>query len=266
MLGGRMIEIRKRVRGLNALVSGSPLILSVDCLAACQNRYPKKNGPRYRRLRGCAVVCASLSGNLRGRDSYEPGICLLIQSDVYSLQTYYMGMVDSENRVAFYDGEIRIIDPHGTELEKFVADGYLDHLEERVDSWSYMKTLYLKDVGWHGLRDGKGSGLYRVGPLARLNAAAGMATPLAQREYERMFASCGEKPVHNTLVYHWARLIEVLFAAERMMEIASDDQLTDPEIRNIPARNPDKGVGICEAPRGTLIHHYETDEEAILNR
>ena len=110
----------------------------------------------------------------------------------------------------------------------------------------------------------KEAGCNRVGPLARLNAAAGMATPLAQREYERMFASCGEKPVHNTLVYHWARLIEVLFAAERMMEIASDDQLTDPEIRNIPARNPDKGVGICEAPRGTLIHHYETDEEAIL--
>ena len=142
----------------------------------------------------------------------------------------------------------------------------MNHLEERVDSWSYMKTLYLKSIGWHGLCDGKESGLYRVGPLARLNAADGMATSLAQQEYERMFEACGGKPVHNTLIYHWARLVEVLFAAERMGEIASDDQLTDPRIRNIPDCPPHEGVGICEAPRGTLIHHYETDEEAILKK
>jgi len=135
-----------------------------------------------------------------------------------------------------------------------------------VDTWSYMKTPYLKSIGYHGLCDGKGSGLYRVGPLARLNAAEGMATPLAQQEYERMFDACGGKPVHNTLVYHWARLIEVLFAAERMSEIACHDQLTDPGIRNIPTQTPQEGVGICEAPRGTLIHHYETDENAILKR
>jgi F420-non-reducing hydrogenase large subunit len=105
----------------------------------------------------------------------------------------------------------------------------LKHLEERVDAWSYMKTLYLKNVGWHGLCDGKESGMYRVGPLARLNAAEGMATPLAQQEYEKMFDVYGGKPVHIRWLYHWARLIEVLFAAERMNEIACDGNLTDPE-------------------------------------
>ena len=175
-------------------------------------------------------------------------------------------MIDEKNRLAFYDGEMRVVDPGGVEFEKFQGRGYLKHLEERVDDWSYMKTLYLKRIGWHGLGDGKKNGMYRVGPLARLNVSDGMATPLAQAEFKRMFDACGEKPVHHTLVYHWARLVEVLFAAERMGEIASDDQLTDPEVRNIPTQTPCEGVGICVAPRGTLIHHYETDETAILKR
>ena len=264
-IGGRMIEIRKKVRGLNALVSGSPLYPVCGLPGGVSKPISEEERTGIQEIARDALAFARLCLNI-----YEEEVLVnqefvsLMQSDAYSLQTYYMGMVDRKNQVDFYDGEIRIVDPDGVEFKKFDAGDYLDHLEERVDAWSYMKTLYLKSIGWHGLHDGKGNGLYRVGPLARLNAADGMATPLAQQEYERMFDSCGGKPVHNTLVYHWARLIEVLFAAERMMEIASDDQLTDPDIRNIPSQPPHEGVGVCEAPRGTLIHHYETDEKAIL--
>jgi F420-non-reducing hydrogenase large subunit len=129
-----------------------------------------------------------------------------------------------------------------------------------------MKTLYLKGVGWKGFIDGKKSGIYRVGPLARLNASEGMATPLAQAEYDQMFNMLGGKPAHNTLAYHWARLIEVLYTAERMVELADNPELTDTFVRDIPKKPPQEGVGVCEAPRGTLLHHYKTDEKGMVKK
>jgi F420-non-reducing hydrogenase large subunit len=103
-----------------------------------------------------------------------------------------------------------------------------------------------------------------VAPLARLNAAAGMATPLAQAAYERMYETLGGKPVHATLATHWARLIEALYSAERMRELLEDPEITGDHIRNVPTETPQEGVGIVEAPRGTLIHHYQSDEKGIL--
>jgi F420-non-reducing hydrogenase large subunit len=190
----------------------------------------------------------------------------MARSRTYSLKSYYMGLVDTKGRVNFYDGTVRIVDPDGRPFAEFRGSAYLDHVEERNDPHSFMKILYLKAVGWHGYKDGHDNGLYRVGPLARLNAADGMATPLAQQEYERLFAAAGRKPAHNTMLYHWARLIEVLYAAERMVELAAKPELTDPEVRSLPTRSPTEGVGICEAPRGTLIHHYWTDERALVKQ
>jgi F420-non-reducing hydrogenase large subunit len=91
-----------------------------------------------------------------------------------------------------------------------------------------------------------------------------MATPLAQAEYERMYKVLGGKPVHNTLAFHWARLIEALQAAESMVRLLEDKSITDPNIRQIPTATPDEGVGIVEAPRGVLIHHYKTDSRGIV--
>lgn len=188
----------------------------------------------------------------------------LIVGDIYKHSTYYMGMVDENNHVNFYDGKLRVVSPDGKEIAKFKPQDYLEHIAEHVEPWSYIKFPYLKAVGWKGFTDGKKSGVYRVAPLARLNASDGMATPLAQAEYERMFDTLGGKPVHNTLAFHWARLVEALYAAERMLELAEDPELTGPDIRNIPTATPDEGVGVVEAPRGTLIHHYQTDKEGIL--
>ncbi len=124
----------------------------------------------------------------------------------------------------------------------------------------------MKKVGWKGLVDGKESGVYRVAPLARLNVAEGMATPLAQEEYERMYETLGGKPVHATLANHWARLVELLYASERLLELSRDEEITDPNVRTIPTAIPDEGVGVVEAPRGTLFHHYWTDEDGIIQR
>jgi F420-non-reducing hydrogenase large subunit len=105
-----------------------------------------------------------------------------------------------------------------------------------------------------------------VGPLARLNVASGMATPLAQREYERFYDIVGHKPAHNTLLYHWARLIEVLYTAERLVTLSRCRELTDPRVRTLPTQSPVSGIGVCEAPRGTLIHHYQTDSHAVIQQ
>ncbi|MFB0568306.1 MAG: Ni/Fe hydrogenase subunit alpha, partial [Nitrososphaeria archaeon] len=189
----------------------------------------------------------------------------MILSDPYTLKTYYMGTVDADKKVNFYDGKVRVVDPQGNEFVKFDAHDYLDVIEEHVEPWGYVKYPYLKNVGWKGFADGPESGIYRVGPLGRLNAAEGMATPLAQQEYERMYETLGGKPVHSTLAFHWARLIELLYAAERAVELSQDEEITSKEIRNTPGK-PGEGVGIVEAARGTLIHHYVLDEEALVKQ
>jgi F420-non-reducing hydrogenase large subunit len=188
----------------------------------------------------------------------------LITNDMFATKTYCMGTVDDQNRVNFYDGKIRVTDPEGNEFAKFPAADYLQHISEHVEPWTYLKYPFLKNIGWKGLVSGKESGVYKATPLARLNVAEGMATPTAQAEYKRMYDTLGHKPVHSTLATHWARLVEVVYAAERMLELSRDPNITNPNVRTIPTAVPDEGVGAVEAPRGTLIHHYKTDEKGIM--
>jgi len=168
--------------------------------------------------------------------------------------------------VNFYDGKVRVVDPGGKELVKYSPEEYLDVVAEHVEPWTYLKFPYLKKVGWKGFLTGQDSGVYQATPLSRLNAADGMATPLAQEAYEEFYETLGGKPVHGTLAIHWARLIELLYAAERLVELATDPEITNPHVRNIPTATPTEGVGIVEAPRGTLTHHFVTDERGIVKK
>ncbi|OPY64895.1 MAG: NAD-reducing hydrogenase HoxS subunit beta [Syntrophorhabdus sp. PtaU1.Bin050] len=190
----------------------------------------------------------------------------LILSAPFTMPTYYMGMVDANNKVNFYDGKIRVVDPDGKEFVKYDAAHYLDVVAEKVEPWTYLKFPYLKKVGWKGIVGGKDSGMYQATPLSRLNASDGMATPKAQEAYEEMYKTLGGKPVHNLLATHWARLVELLYAAERLLELSTDPGITDPHVRNIPTEKPTEGVGVVEAPRGTLTHHYATDERGIVTK
>ncbi|MCG3212471.1 MAG: NAD-reducing hydrogenase HoxS subunit beta [Anaerolineae bacterium] len=194
------------------------------------------------------------------------GYVEMITSDAYTDRTYYMGMVDDQNRVNFYDGLIRVVGPDGKEFVKYPAKDYARHISERVEPWTYLKFPYLKGVGWKGFVDGPDSGVYCATPLSRLNAADGMATPKAQEAYEKMVDTLGGKPVHFRLAAHWARLVELLYAAERMQELANDPEITDPNVRPVVKTKPDEGIGCVEAPRGTLTHHYQTDERGILTK
>jgi len=188
----------------------------------------------------------------------------LIVSDAFTHRTHYMGLVDENNHVNFYTGKLRVVDPDGQELLKFRGRDYQEHLAEHVEPWTYVKFPYLKRVGWNGFTDGPESGIYSVAPLARLNVADGLATLRAHELYEKFFATLGGKPVHHTLANHWARAIEIVYAAERFHELINDPEIASPDIRTLPTATPREGVGVVEAPRGVLIHHYKSDERGVL--
>lgn len=193
----------------------------------------------------------------------------LILSDMFSHKTYNMGLVDDNGRVTFYDGKVRVTGPDGAEHAKYAPNEYLDYVAEHTESYSYLKYPYLKKVGWKGFVDGPESGVYKATPLSRLNVSNGMATPLAQAEYERFYETLtgdrtGRTPVHSTLATHWARVVELVYACEAALEKAKDGEITSDHILDPPTGIVGEGVGIVEAPRGTLTHHYKTEKNGII--
>lgn len=167
----------------------------------------------------------------------------------------YLGMV-KDGALELYDGPIRLIDKKGKLLEEFDGRKYLDYIEERVEDWSYLKFPYYKKMGWP-------AGVYRVAPLGRLNVADHVSTPLADAEFKN-FKSLSNGPVEPSLYFHYARLIEDLYAAEHVRELCEDPDILSLDIRNTRFQITGEGVGAIEAPRGTLWHHYWTNEDGVI--
>ncbi len=263
----RVIAMRREARDIISLAGGKVIHPVFGLPGGVAKRLKPEDQDRAAQVAAKAVEFAKFTLQvfhdvvLANRDYVG-----LITSDAYCHRTYYMGLVDPQNRVNFYDGLVRVVGPNGRETLKFPIRDYLQHVAEHVEPWSYIKFCYLKDVGWKGFEEGPESGVYAVAPLARLNAADAMATPLAEQAREEYFRTLGGKPVHFTLANHWARLVELLQAAELMKRFAADPDLTSPEIRNIPTAVPEEGVGVVEAPRGTLIHHYQTDQRGVIRK
>ncbi|UCE65140.1 MAG: Ni/Fe hydrogenase subunit alpha [Candidatus Zixiibacteriota bacterium] len=266
-VGKKVIGMRKELRELISLVGGKVIHPVFGLPGGVSKALTEEDRQKFIDVSQRAVefgkFCLDLFNDVVLKN---PEYVELITSDVYTHKTYYMGMVDGDNKVNYYDGDLRVVRPDGKEYAKFAANEYLSHIAEHVEPWSFVKLCYLKEVGWKGFRDGPESGIYAVAPLARLNASEGMSTPLAQEAYEQFYKTLGDKPVHFSLAASWARLIELLNAAERMQELSSDAEITGADIRNIPTETPAEGIGIVEAPRGTLIHHYCTDEKGLITR
>lgn len=175
------------------------------------------------------------------------------------LKSGYFGLVSPNNSLELYDGDVRLMDVNGDQLEKFDGRNYLDYIAEHVENWSYLKFPYYKKLGWP-------MGVYRVGPLGRLNASDQIDTPLANEEHKIWKSLNGGRPVEYTLYFHYARLIEALYAAERIGVILSDPDVLSTDILNTRQVNKGEGVGVIEAPRGTLFHHYWANENGQLER
>jgi NAD-reducing hydrogenase large subunit len=172
--------------------------------------------------------------------------------------TLYLGTVGPNGEHELYDGKLRFIDADGTILQDQLSPTqYLDFIAERSVNWSYLKYPYYKPFGFD-------KGFYRVGPLARLNVCTKMKTPLAQKEFEIFRLMNDGKPVHGTFYYHYTRLIEALSDVEDAERILNDAQVTSTHIQHHGRWNYEEGIGSSEAPRGTLFHHYKTDETGKL--
>ncbi len=181
----------------------------------------------------------------------------------------YFGALTNGGTVELYDGPAKIIDKNGKSIHEFPASDYLDYIQEKVQPWSYLKFPYLKQIGFP-------EGNYRVGPLARMNIAENIPTEKAAQLFGEYRDNYGI--AQNTLLYHYARLIELMYAAERAVQLLEDDTITGSDIRqglteplmsNAEAKESGetkRGVGMIEAPRGTLIHDYETDGAGIITR
>ena len=174
--------------------------------------------------------------------------------------TGYLGLVNNNGQVEYYDGRLRLKDSRGITLEDSVApENYLSIIEERVEDWSYLKFPYYKKLGYPG-------GMYRVGPLGRLNVADGCSTPLANKEFQN-FKKLGENGiVQGSLYYHYARLIEMLNAAEEIMSLVEDELICAKDIWVNSSQINEEGIGVIEAPRGTLFHHYWVDRSGKMRK
>jgi len=179
------------------------------------------------------------------------------------IKTGFLGTVTEDGALNLYDGKLRLMKPDGSYTD-FRYDQYTEHLGEKVLPWSYLKFPYAKAWGEGFDMDlAAPKGIYRTNTLARLNVCDKIATPLAQAEFEGFRAQFG-RPVQHTLLYHYARLIELLYNAELAVQLLNDPEITGRETRVPVTPRAARGVGCVEAPRGTLIHDYETDAEGIV--
>jgi F420-non-reducing hydrogenase large subunit len=266
-IGGKVIDVRKRCREIIKLIASKPCHPEGGLPGGVPRGITEEERKWIKETADFSVEFARFALEIFKQVVLDNKAYLkLVLSDAYKLNTYYMGLVDESKRVNFYEGKLRVVNPSGNEYALFDYRDYISHIGEWVEPWTYIKLTHLKKIGWNGLNEGEGTSLYRVGPLARLNVADGMLTPLAQKEYESMFDTLGGKPSHHTLAFHWARLIEALQAAEHMQRIADDPLLTSKDIRNMDLKLKRRGIGCVEAARGTLIHHYETDDRGIITK
>ncbi|MFA6570356.1 MAG: Ni/Fe hydrogenase subunit alpha [Bacteroidota bacterium] len=266
-IGKRVINTRRQLRELITYLGGKVIHPVLGLPGGVAKRLAPEELPKFKEIANEGLDFALFTLQVfKDIVLKNPEYVKLITSDAYTHKTYYMGLVDENNHVNFYDGLIRIVDTTGKEYAKFHTSNYLDYVAEHVEPWSYIKFNYLKPLGWRGFTDGADTSIYAVAPIARLNAADGMATPLAQNAYEEMYSILGGKPVHHTLANHWARVIEMIYAAERIIELVNDPDITSENIRNIPVNEPKVGIGVVEAPRGTLFHHYETDSNGLIQK
>ncbi len=179
------------------------------------------------------------------------------------INTGFLGTISDDGALNCYDGKLRMMKPDGS-YEDFTYDQYTDHISEHLEPWSYLKFPYAKKWGeGFDMNIEAPKGIYRTNTLARINVADKMATPLAQEEFKEFRNQFG-RPAQLTLLYHWARLIELLYHAEHMVELLNDPEITSTETRAAVTPRAARGVGCVEAPRGTLIHDYETDEKGMV--
>jgi F420-non-reducing hydrogenase large subunit len=178
------------------------------------------------------------------------------------ITTGFLGTVTDDGALNLYDGKLRLMKSDGSFVD-FPYDQYTDHIAEHIEPWSYLKFPYAKNWGGFSMDLENPGSIYRANTLARINVCDYIDTPLAQAELEEFRQKFG-RPAQLTLLYHWARLIELLYNAENAVRLLADPEITSTQTRVKVTPRAARGVGCTEAPRGTLIHDYETDADGMV--
>ena len=264
--GRKVIAMRRKLRDLIALAAGKAIHPVFGVPGGVSKPLAREDAEQFRLVAAEAVEFAQFTRGLfeklvLGNGQYVD----LIKSDLFTHRTYYMGMVDEHNRSISTMAPLRVVAPDGQQWARFDPADYAQFIDEHVEPWSYMKFCFLKAVGWQGFRTAR-----RAAYIVSLRwPASTPPTGWRRRSPTRLICNTAAllgKPVHHTLANHWARLVELLYAAERMKELAEDPEIADPHVRTLPTAVPREGIGVVEAPRGTLIHHYQTDQRGLITK
>ncbi|MDR0523176.1 MAG: Ni/Fe hydrogenase subunit alpha [Candidatus Methanoplasma sp.] len=269
-LGAAVLKARAQAQKIQAIIGGKPTHPLMGVPGGVSKAVNKEEAKEIQGYSDELVKFAETSLGVFKSVVLENKeyVDIITNKDLFYNETYHMGLVNGKNQLEFHDGPVRVVGQDGKEHDKYDPKDYLDHIGEAVEPWSYEKFPYLRKPGYKGLVDGKDSGMYRATPLSRLNVSDSISTPKAQaafEEYKALFKSLGvEGPVQFTLATHWARIIELLFAAEKLQQDAYSPDLTDANIKQKDLKAGGRGVGCVEAPRGTLTHDYTCDENGIV--
>jgi F420-non-reducing hydrogenase large subunit len=256
----RVVAVRKMGATMLEIISGK----SIHPEAVVPGGFSKPLLPAERdRLRGMAEECldlAKFSMDFAKKNVFPQYLDLVKTLGI--IETGFIGTVTENGALNLYDGKLRLMSADGTAVE-FPYDRYTDHISEHVEPWSYMKFPFDKRAGHFSMDLDHPSGIYRSNTLARINVCDCIETPLAQAELKE-FRQLFGRPAQLTLLYHWARLIELLYNAENVLRLLDDPEITAVETRRKVEPRAARGVGCVEAPRGTLIHDYTTDANGIV--
>lgn len=214
---------------------------------------------KEKRAQILAKIPDALAISLRTLDWFKASVSKFSEeiATFANFPTMFMGLVNEEGGLEHYDGRLRVVDSVGNVIaDDITPQNYQTYIGEAVEDWTYLKSPYYKPIGYP-------DGIYRVGPLARLNIIDRCGTPKADDEWAE-FRALERHAVLSSFHYHQARLVEILYAIERIEQLLNDPAILDKRVRAFAGANNLEGVGISEAPRGTLIHHYKVDENGLI--
>ncbi len=259
-LGRRVVKVRHLAAHMLEIIAGKAIHPAAAVPGGFSKPLLEEERQELRKMADECFELAKFSMSFAKEDLFPKYLDVVNSLGVFD--TGFLGTVKEDGSLDLYDGKLRMMTADGA-YEDFSVEQYTDYISEHVEPWTYLKFPYMKKAGEFSMDLDNPNGIYRTNTLARMNVVDKIDTPLAQAELEEFREKFG-RPAQQTLLFHWARLIELLHNAENTIRLLEDPEITSTDIRKKVEPRAARGVASVEAPRGTLIHDYETDENGLV--
>ena len=259
-LGRRVVKVRHLAAHMLEIIAGKAIHPAAAVPGGFSKPLLEEERQELRKMADECFELAKFSMSFAKEDLFPKYLDVVNSLGVFD--TGFLGTVKEDGSLDLYDGKLRMMTADGA-YEDFSVEQYTDYISEHVEPWTYLKFPYMKKAGEFSMDLDNPNGIYRTNTLARMNVVDKIDTPLAQAELEEFREKFG-RPAQQTLLFHWARLIELLYNAENAIRLLEDPEITSTDIRKKVEPRAARGVASVEAPRGTLIHDYETDENGLV--